>query len=222
MNVEPVIDPRSASVERCLPYRSRAFPTTRATLVCHARDSAQRPHVEEFVRNEFLVHFKANVKQFMPVLLALHEPNGEPRAVVGCRPAAHERLFLETYTGAAIEQLLAQRLGVDVGRQEIVEIGGLACRGGRAAVEIVKAVVPVLLDAGFSWVVFTAANTVMSVFRHLRLAPHVLCAADQALLGAERHDWGTYYEHNPRVMAGRLRDGLQACSAPGAPYDARY
>jgi hypothetical protein len=55
--------------------------------------------------------------------------------------------------------------------------------------------------------VFTGADTVMNVFRHLGLAPRELCIADPQLLGDARHDWGTYYDHEPRVMAGRIQDG---------------
>jgi hypothetical protein len=197
-----------------LPMR-RAAPT-HPLLECHDRSSPQRRRIEEFVRNEFWAHFDARVTRFMPLLLALRK-GGDIHAVVGCRPAAYEALFLERYTGDAIENVLAQKFGVALCREEIVEIGGLACRNARAAIHIVKALAPVLLHAGFSWVVFTGADTVMNVFRHLKLEPYVLCAADPLVLGDERHDWGSYYEHNPRVMAGRLRDGVAKLSALEMP-----
>jgi hypothetical protein len=175
-------------------------------LVAHPRGGMQRRQLEDFVRREYCSHFQAHVKEFMPVLLALHDRMGV-RAVVGCRNAANEPLFLEKYTREPIERLLARRLDARVGRDEIVEIGSLACKGARAAVDMVTALVPFLLDAGFSWVVFTGADTVKKVFRHLRLEPTVLCAADEASLGPERDDWGDYYRHHPEVMAGRLLEG---------------
>jgi hypothetical protein len=179
-------------------------------LVSHGPRSPQRSLVEEFVRREFFTHFGARIRQFMPELLGLHEPDGALRAVVGCRAAASEPLFLETYTREPIEHALAASNGFFVPREEIVEIGSLACRSATAAVAIVRALVPYLLDAGFSWVVFTGADTVVNVFRHLRLAPRALCPADPLLLGAARHDWGSYYAHDPQVMAGRIADGLRA------------
>ena len=216
MSVAATANRTCTSIERSHATTRCVLPENPARLVCHSRTSPQRQVVEDFVRQEFLVHFNANVKHFMPALLGLHALDGEPRAVVGCRAAAAERLFLETYTRAPIEDVLARRFGVRVQRAGVVEIGSLACRGGRAAVDIVKAVVPALLAAGFSWVVFTGADTVMNVFRHLQLAPEVLCDADQTLLGDDRHDWGTYYEHNPRVMGGRLREGLEVLhGSPG-------
>jgi len=184
--------------------------TRRGTLVSHERNSPRRPHLEEFVRRAFAKHFDARIKHFMPELLALHAADGSVRSVVGCRAAASEPLFLETYTREPIEDALARRNGFFVPREQIVEIGSLACSHARAAVEIVNALVPHLLDAGYTWVVFTGADTVMNVFRHLGLMPQPLCAADAALLGDARHDWGTYYAHEPQVMAGRIRDGMRS------------
>jgi hypothetical protein len=50
----------------------------------------------------------------------------------------------------------------------------------------------------------------MKVFHYLGLRPRELCPADPLLLGDARHDWGTYYDHNPHVMAGRIQDGIWA------------
>jgi hypothetical protein len=185
-------------------------PGTPIGLVSHGPLSPQRSLLEEFVRSEFLLHFGAHVRQFMPELLGLHTMGGDFRAVVGCRAAAAERLFLETYTREPIEDALAARNGFFVPRERIVEIGSLACRSATAAVAIIRALVPHLLSAGFSWVVFTGADTVMNVFHHLGLTPRELCRANPQLLGEARHDWGTYYEHNPHVMAGRIADGAFA------------
>lgn len=192
------------------PYFASTRPATSTpALTCHGRYSPERHLLEDFVRREFLAHFGARIRHFMPELLALHGPEGAIRGVVGCRPAAGEPLFLETYTREPIESVLAARNGFLVPRERIVEIGGLACRGATAAIAIVRALVPHLLNAGFTWVVFTGADTIMNVFRHLGLAPLELCAADPALLGSARHDWGTYYEHDPRVVAGRIADGFK-------------
>jgi hypothetical protein len=180
--------------------------------VRHDRRSPLRPTLEEFVRREFSAHFGARVRHFMPELLALHHSDGSIRAVVGCRAAAAEPLFLETYTCEPIESALAAHNGFWVPRERIVEIGSLACRSGAAAIAIIRALVPHLLHAGFTWVVFTGADTVMNVFHYLGLAPRMLCAADALLLGEARHDWGTYYDHHPHVMAGRIRDGALAAS----------
>lgn len=181
-----------------------------ARLVSHGPRAPQRAQLEDFVRREFFAHFGAHIRNFMPELIGLHDQHGSIRAVVGARSAAAEPLFLETYTRGPIELTLASVNGFFVPREQIVEIGSLACRSATAAIAIVRALVPHLLRAGFTWVVFTGADTVMNVFRHLGLMPRELCPADPLLLGDARHEWGTYYDHSPRVMAGRIADGTRA------------
>lgn len=192
------------------------LPADEGALVEHGVGSRGRADVEAFIRSEYLEHFGARLKSFTPTLLALHGPDGQVRGAVGCRGAAQSRLFLETYTGIPIENAIAARLGVTLPRAEIVEVGSLACRNGRCAVELIRALVPYLVSAGFSWVVFTGAQTIVNVFRRLDLEPTPLCRADKSLLGEAQHDWGSYYEHNPIVMTGRLVDGIDALGiAPG-------
>jgi hypothetical protein len=179
----------------------------RKRIVAHAVDSPRRSALEEFVRLEFSAHFAAELREFMPQLLALQDDYGRFDAVVGCRAAAGGALFLERYTRAPIERLIARHAGASVARADVVEIGSLACRGGRAAIELISALVPILIDAGFAWVAFTGADTVKNVFRRMHLHPTVLCKADRAFVGGGATDWGRYYEHDPEVMVGRLREG---------------
>lgn len=201
-----------------------AFPAPRSALIARASrapgclveaaaGSIERREVEAFIAREYLEHFGARITHFMPALLGLREPSGVVSAAVGCRGAAAETLFLETYTRRPIEQALADRIGVDVPRAQIVEVGSLAALNGRAATRLILALIPHLIDAGFGWVVMTGADTVRNVFGRLRLFPHAICAADQRLLGADRDDWGTYYDHHPIVMAGRLADAVHALGA---------
>jgi hypothetical protein len=182
-------------------------------LVRHDRQSPLRGIVEDFIAAEFRRHFGAELRSFMPTLVGLHDTTGRLKAAVGYRAAAREPLFLETYTNGPIERVLRRQSGIDVSRSEIVEVGSLACTGGRAAMEIVAALGPALIRDGFSWVVFTGADTVRNVFRRLRLKPIALCIANKSLLGAAQKEWGSYYEHNPVVMAGRLADGICALEA---------
>ncbi len=211
MSFDPGLDvapPAALAALSVFPARGAA---TQTRLVRHGPHSPRRALLEDFVQREFHTHFGARIRQFMPELLALHGKDGAIRAVVGCRAAAAERLFLETYTREPIENALATLNGFWVPRERIVEIGSLACRSASAAIAIIRALVPHLLAAGFTWVVFTGADTVMNVFHHLGLRPRELCPADPLLLGDARHDWGTYYDHNPHVMAGRIEDG--ACAS---------
>jgi hypothetical protein len=197
-------DPRTAPT-RNEPVRTKARAFVGASplrLQAHVLGSPRRSEIERFIAAEFARHFDACVRQFMPTLLGLHDADDTLYGAVGCRNASFEPLFLETYTQTPIENLIAAKLRVVVPRTQIVEIGSLACRDGRVAVAIVQHLVPYLIDAGFTWVVFTGADTVRNVFRRLKLEPHELCLADKTLLGDSQYDWGTYYELDsmPRVQ----------------------
>jgi Thermostable hemolysin len=183
-------------------------PGPRAGLVIHDGPSRIRDRVEAFIAEEYLDHFDAHLDEFMPRLLSLHDGAGRLKAAVGYRAAGTGRLFLEAYTNGPIEQVLREQSGIEVPREQIVEVGSLACTSGRWAMEIVRALVPALIEAGFSWVVFTGADTVRNVFRRLDLKPISLCIANKAVLGDARHKWGSYYDHAPVVMAGRIADGF--------------
>lgn len=182
----------------------------RSYLIRHDPGTPFRRGVEDFITAGFREYFAASVRTFMPTLVGLHDATGRLKAAVGYRGAGAARLFLETYTNGPIEQVLRRQAGVEVAREEIVEVGNLACTGGRAAMEMIAALGPALIEDGFSWVVFTGADTVRNVFRRLGLKPIALCIANKSLLGERQREWGNYYEHNPVVMAGRLADGLAA------------
>jgi len=208
--LQPESQPKSAN----RPYLRRG--SDAATRLVHYRNaSAERRQVEQFIVSEYCRHFDARVTEFMPTLVGLHGGDGELQAAAGYRAAADGPLFLEAYTNGPIEQRLRELRGIDVARSEIVEVGSLACRGGRAAMEMVAAMVPVLIEEGFTWVVFTGADTVRNVFRRLQLKPVALCIANKAVLGERQREWGSYYDHNPVVMAGPIADGISVLHPVG-------
>ncbi|HSG66144.1 MAG TPA: thermostable hemolysin, partial [Gammaproteobacteria bacterium] len=188
-----IVGAQTAAIARQDVALDARVPERSLRLVPHGRGSPRRREIEAFIRAEYREHFGADVREFMPTLIALHDTTDRICAAVGCRSAALEPLFLEIYADEHIESLIAERTGVAVRRERIVEIGSLACRDGRAAFAIVRALVPFLIGAGFTWVAFTGADTVVSVLRRLKLEPLALCVADGRKLGAARHTWGSYY-----------------------------
>jgi hypothetical protein len=190
--------------------------TTQPRLELHTTYSPRRRAVEGFVRDAYRRHFAADVAHFMPQLLSLDDARGELRAAVGYRDAATAPLFLEHYTDGPVERLVSRAAGRLVGRGQIVEIGGLACRHPRAALVLVAAVMPYLLECGFAWAVFTGADTIQRVLTRMRLFPIAICSAEPQKIGAERHRWGSYYDHDPRVFAGRLSEGVRILTQRGA------
>jgi hypothetical protein len=181
-------------------------------LIAYGTDAPRRGEVEAFIAEAYAKRFGAQLRGFMPQLLALHGTDGRIIAAAGCRGAADRKLFLEQYTQRPIEALLRERLEVSVQRRHIVEAGSLACRDGRAALVMVRLLIRYLIGQGYAWVVFTAADTVQNLFTRLDLSPLPLCRADSNLLQDGNDEWGRYYEHAPIVMVGQLSEGVHAAA----------
>jgi hypothetical protein len=177
------------------------------TLATYDREHPGRRRLERFIQQAFARHHGATVRAFMPTLLALEGRPGRVCGVVGFRNAAAEPLFLERYLDRRVEIALADHIGEPVMRSAIVEVGNLAGLSCRAACHLVAAVPRVLLAEGNQWIVFTATTAVRGMLAKFR-APviELACATRDRLNDGE--EWGRYYDNDPRVVAGYLRDGI--------------
>jgi hypothetical protein len=63
---------------------------------------------------------------------------------------------------------------------------------------------------GYVWVAFTATRALRNSFYRLGLRPLSLTPADPARLADGGASWGTYYDQDPVVMAGKIAHGLRA------------
>ncbi|MCB1665398.1 MAG: thermostable hemolysin [Pseudomonadales bacterium] len=172
-------------------------------LLClHLEDAPQRPALEAFVHARYAAAYQANITHFLPFLLATrHEESLQ--GVVGLRPGASGRFFVEQYLDAPIEQVIASTRGIAVDRSQVIETGNLAAsRGGSQLLFVVLA--EVLHRAGYRWITFTATGQVISLLHKLCFEPQVLCSADPQRLGEQIRDWGTYYDQRPSVVIGDL------------------
>jgi len=169
-----------------------------------------RVELEHYVRDAFARKHGAVVRSFMPTLLAFRDRGGALRGVTGVRGAHEERLYLEQYLARPIEQALAEALrsrGREfVLRREIAEVGNLAGASCRAAVRMVAHVPAYLMSQGYEWIVFTATGTLQQILAGFGAPLVELARADGASVAAASDEWGRYYETDPRVYAGYLRD----------------
>jgi len=157
-----------------------------------------------FVGQIFAEAFGAKPDHFLPQLLTLHCAK-TLSGVVGIGLASRGPLFLEQYLDNPIECHLKTRLGIEVPRQEIVEIGNLVAlnNGGSLALFIVLA--SALHTAGHQYLVFTATRQLREKFKRLGFATELLAGADEGRLNDEQKAvWGSYYEQDPKVMLGSL------------------
>lgn len=178
-------------------------------------NTASRHQVEDFIHHVFARAYQADLKHYMPDLMALNcrrdcATDNRTVAALGMRPAATGPLFLETYLDTPVEAAISQLHGTSVRRDRIMEVGNLASvhRGGLR--QLIVALTSYLSGAGIDWVVFTAVPIVKNAFAALDLNLHPVAVADKSRLDpAEQSSWGRYYDTGPMVVAGRVEEGYR-------------
>ena len=182
----------------------RASHSTGHKLIAHVRGDGERASAEQFICEAFFRTHQACIQTFLPLLLSLKDASGALCAVVGCRFAEDDDLFLERYLTAPIDSILTEHAGRCVRRSAVVEVGNLACRDMRTAQCLIGMLPRYLIARGRSWVVFTATSSLRSILRATGAQPLELAIANPGRIIDGADKWGSYYENDPRVMAGYL------------------
>jgi len=178
-------------------------------------DGAQRARTERFISDCFLARFGSSINAFMPRLFSVEDDKGATHGAFGLRSAA-QRLFLEQYLDAPVDMLLSQVARQPVARNGIVEVGHFSGTFPGALRAMIELLIVHLYREGHEWVVFTGTVDLRNAFGRLGLTPIDLGAAEiDRLPPAQRDAWGSYYEHAPHVLAGRIQDGMDRIAARG-------
>lgn len=179
-------------------------------LRVHGPGTPGRAEVEDFIGGVFHARYGADVRQFAPILVGLHDAAGELVAAAGYRAADLGPLFLERYLGGPVESRLATESWAVPSRSRIVEVGHLAAVRAGEGRRLVLLLGPHLAAEGFRWVVSTLTEELRQLFVRLGIVPMALGVADPTLLGDEVGRWGSYYDHRPVVLAGQIDQALKA------------
>ena len=172
-----------------------------------------RAAVEKFICHAFETAYRAQVRSFLPTLMAL-ERGGELAAACGLGHAGLHRPFLEIYLDLPVERVLAEKSGVAVARSAIVEIGNLAVARAGYARELIIHLTRHLAGRKAEWVVFSAVPQLLNCFRRLAIPLVPLAPAERNRLApADRETWGTYYDSAPQVTAVNVRAAHAAVKA---------
>lgn len=183
---------------------SRMFDLTE----CRNEDRAK---VESFIGDAFTLAYGACIRNFMPRLLAVCRKNGDLMAAFGVRSAGDERLFLEQYLDRPIEHAIEAETGIALDRSQIAEVGNLAAIYPGGVRWMIAALTVMLYEEGYEWVVFTGTAALRNGFNKLGLFPAAICPAEVRRLNPrEQAIWGNYYDNNPIVMFGNIRQGFEA------------
>lgn len=170
----------------------------------------QRRAFEEFIATRFSRAYGARVTHFLPHLLGVRDRLERWQAAAGYAAAGAQELYLEQYLDQPIEQALAAAVGRPIARGSIVEVGNLAAVSAGMARALIPQLARHLHRMGYRWVAFTATRAVRNSFQRLGLRPLAIAPADPARLPDGGSSWGSYYEQEPVVMAGKIALGLRA------------
>ena len=163
-----------------------------------------RPELERFIAERFRSAYGASVAHFCAHLLGMRDARGAWQAAAGYTPAAAGALYLEHYLDRPVEVVLSGALGREVPRARIAEVGNLASAARGFGGRFLPALRRYLLDLDYRWVVFTATREVRGILQHLAFEARPLAPASPQRLPDGGAGWGTYYAHDPNVMAGTI------------------
>ncbi len=175
----------------------------RHRLAIHDRQDARREPVERFIQAVYQARHGALVRHYAPVLVSLRDEDDQILAAAGYRVADAGPLFLERYLQQPVDVLLGQD-SQPVPRGRIAEVGHLSAVQAGAGKRLIHLMGPHLAGLGLDWVVSTLTQELQHLFVRLGITPLALGVADPAQLGAAAADWGSYYDHRPVVVAGRI------------------
>lgn len=180
------------------------LPERRQSLFVHPEQDEERSDVERFIHGVYRERYGARVQHYAPVLVSLRNAEHEIIAAAGYRIANAAALFLERYLPQPVEALLARDTAQRVTRARVVEVGHLSASQAGAGKRLIHLMGPHLASLGLEWVVSTLTQELQHLFVRLGITPLALGVADPALLGTAASDWGSYYDHRPVVVAGRI------------------
>jgi hypothetical protein len=171
--------------------------------------SPERPAVEAYIHERFAGVHHAEITHFLPNLLSLR-CGGEYSAAVGLAPAGSGKVFAEQYLAAPVEQVISEQLGLQVERNQIVEIGNLVSTWKGSSLLLFIVIGEVMERLGYHYVLFTGTREVKALLARLRYSPVILANADPRVLPDGGASWGSYYSNNPKVMFGDNRPAMAA------------
>ena len=169
------------------------------TFISVPPDHPRRLQMEQTVLRVFHKEFRAVPTCFPTQLAAVQDQAGNPAAVTGLR-FERDGFFSEQYLDAPVEHVVSAALGLPVSRGQIVEFTSLSSVRPGAAMPLVAAVIRDCLSRGYRCGLFTATNRLRALLRRTGLTVVELGRASPDRV-ADPENWGSYYRHDPRVMA---------------------
>ncbi len=181
--------------------------------------SAMRPEplwwqARELVAAQYRQHFNACLLPDYPRFIGLSGMDQKPVAAIGIRRFVEATPFCQRYLERPLEQVLAERAGCDIDRAGLVELGNLAVARPRLLAPMFQRTAEWLEQSGSDWIVFCLTRTLRLALNDADAELVDLGPARAEAMGPMIAHWGSYYQHDPRVMAARVGQPLFSSSRP--------
>lgn len=164
----------------------------------------QRRQVEGFLEAAYATAFGGTIRTHYPILMSVWDGDETLHAAAGFRFAACQPLFLEQYLDQPVEEAVGEAFNGPVTRGEIAEIGNLAANSPGASIFLFLALAGYLQQHGCRYATATSTRQLRRMFRQVGFGVSPLQDARPERLTTGSADWGSYYEHDPVVMAGEI------------------
>ncbi len=161
--------------------------------------------VEAFIEDIYARSYHSLIAQHYPTLMNVHDERGQVIAAIGLRRADEDSLFLENYLQQPVERVVEDAIGTPIRREEIVEIGNLASAGKGASVFLFVTLAAYLRQQNLTYAVVTATKSLRRSFALFGFDFIELAPADPSVLADSGASWGSYYNNDPKVLAGAIQ-----------------
>jgi len=160
------------------------------------------------IKSEYYRHFNCQLKSLTSTNISLKVDN-KMVATTGYRSAGQASLYLEQYLDQPIEQLISKNFGQPIDRCQIVEIGSFALGSDEYALPFMFQLAPLFSDLGYRWATCTVTRTIKRYLDKLGVDSIYLAKADPTRVIGGEDSWGTYYDHQPVVLAGNIQSVVE-------------
>lgn len=175
-------------------------------------DHPLRSQVEAFICERYWLNFKACLRQLPSHLLAVFDEqtdnlDGELVAACGIQFADQQVLFSQAYLDRSPQHYCIDGRPLP-GYGQLAEVGSMAAVAVDYLPSLFGAVIEELQPLGRTAVIFTATRALQKYFARQGIVLTQLAEARPTALPESVRDlWGNYYQHQPLVLAGWLKQG---------------
>lgn len=170
--------------------------------------SAGRAEAEALIHSRYQSIHGATVGTCMPHLYAISAPDEGIAGAVGIRMMEQKGGLVERYLDHPIELLLKDLTDQPINREDLVEVGNLAAANIPVAVLLIAFLFEECSRLGRSHAVFTGTHAVRLALRRAKVPHQIIQPADPNRLGADKDEWGRYYECDPHIIVVDVAAGL--------------